>query len=202
MGRMERCCAQLQDESGSDLHLAAGQTPRMRRKGSLDAIEGQAPLDRRRRCARCCARSPATSSGPATSTQSDLDFAYGIPGVARFRANYFVQENGAGAVFRIIPEEIQTLEELALPPAIRELRAPRPRAGAGDGADRLGQVDLAGRGHQRDQRALRQAHRHDRGPDRVRAPEQEVGVLAARGRRARRRASGRRCAPRCARTPT
>jgi twitching motility protein PilT len=91
----------------------------MRRKGSLDAIEGQPPLPDA--VLRGLLRE-ITSDEQWTSydQQSDLDFAYGIPGVARFRANYFVQENGAGAVFRIIPEEIQTLEELALPPAIRE----------------------------------------------------------------------------------
>ena len=42
----------------------------------------------------------------------DLDFAYGFEGVARFRANFLRQENGAAAVFRIIPEKIVTLEEL------------------------------------------------------------------------------------------
>jgi len=54
-------------------------------------------------------------------SSGDLDFAYGLPGVARFRANYLVQQNGAGAVFRIIPEQILTVEQLALPPAITKL---------------------------------------------------------------------------------
>jgi twitching motility protein PilT len=44
-----------------------------------------------------------------------------LEGVARFRANYFMQENGAGAVFRIIPEDIASLEQLKLPPAIGNL---------------------------------------------------------------------------------
>ena len=52
---------------------------------------------------------------------SDVDFAYGLEGVARFRANYFAQENGAAAVFRVIPERIVPLEELKLPPAIEKL---------------------------------------------------------------------------------
>ena len=58
----------------------------------------------------------------------DLDFAYGFEGVARFRANYLRQENGAGAVFRIIPEEIVPLEKLNLPQGDREPRPPRSRA--------------------------------------------------------------------------
>jgi twitching motility protein PilT len=118
MARMEALLRQLQDERGSDLHLAAGQPPRMRRKGSLAPIEGEPALTDT--ALRTLLRE-ITNDDQWTSyeAESDLDFAYGIPGVARFRANYFVQENGAGAVFRIIPEEIQTLEDLALPAAIR-----------------------------------------------------------------------------------
>jgi twitching motility protein PilT len=51
----------------------------------------------------------------------DLDFAYGLEGIARFRANYFVQNEGAAAVFRIIPEEIVPAEDLGLPDAIAKL---------------------------------------------------------------------------------
>jgi twitching motility protein PilT len=50
--------------------------------------------------------------------RSDLDFAYEIPGVARFRVNFLRQRNGVGAVFRIIPMRFRTLEELGLPPVI------------------------------------------------------------------------------------
>jgi twitching motility protein PilT len=51
----------------------------------------------------------------------DVDFAYGLDGVGRFRANYFEQEHGAGAVFRLIPEQIVPLESLALPAVIAKL---------------------------------------------------------------------------------
>jgi twitching motility protein PilT len=119
MGRMEAMLRQLQDERGSDLHLAAGQPPRMRRKGSLDPIEGEPPLgDAALR--KLLGEITNDAQWSSYEQQGDLDFAYGIPGVARFRANYFEQENGAAAVFRIIPEEIQTLEDLALPTAIGE----------------------------------------------------------------------------------
>ena len=118
MGRMEALLRQLQDERGSDLHLAAGQPPRMRRKGSLAPIDGEDALtDAALR--NLLHEITNDEQWNSYEKQNDLDFAYGIPGVARFRANYFVQENGAGAVFRIIPEEIQTLEDLALPTAIR-----------------------------------------------------------------------------------
>ena len=116
MGRMEDLLRQLKDDAGSDLHLAAGQPPRMRKKGSLVAIS-DAPLTDA--ALRALLRELASDEQwTSFEEQRDLDFAYGIPGVARFRANYFVQENGAGAVFRIIPEEIQTLADLKLPEAI------------------------------------------------------------------------------------
>jgi twitching motility protein PilT len=51
----------------------------------------------------------------------DLDFAYEIPGVARFRGNVFTAHRGIGAVFRIIPNKIRSFEELNLPPVVREL---------------------------------------------------------------------------------
>jgi twitching motility protein PilT len=53
--------------------------------------------------------------------KQDFDFAYGLDGVARFRANFFVQERGAGAVLRMIPEAIVPLEDLRLPKAIEGL---------------------------------------------------------------------------------
>ena len=119
MGRMEDLLRQLREDKGSDLHLAAGQPPRMRKKGSLEAITN-APLTDA--ALRALLREITSAEQWASyEAQNDLDFAYGLPGVARFRANYFVQENGAGAVFRVIPEEIQTLADLQLPEAIGRL---------------------------------------------------------------------------------
>jgi twitching motility protein PilT len=110
----------LSEEGGSDLHLAAGQPPRMRRKGALEPIAGTQPLDDAG--VRALLREVASDEQwAAFGAQRDLDFAYGLPGVARFRANYFEQGQGAAAVFRLIPEQIQTLAELGLPEAIRSL---------------------------------------------------------------------------------
>jgi len=117
MGRMVELLRKLREDSGSDLHLAAGQPPRMRRKGALEPISGWPVLDDD--AVRMLLREVVDEDPwDAYDEKRDLDFAYGLPGVARFRANFFVQENGAGAVFRIIPEEIQTLEDLGLPKAI------------------------------------------------------------------------------------
>jgi twitching motility protein PilT len=110
----------LKENDGSDLHLAAGLEPRIRAKGMIRAIEGQGVLaDETLRGLLAEIASPrAWDEYEATN---DLDFAYAIEGVARFRANYFVQNQGAAAVFRIIPEEIVSLEKLDLADAIAGL---------------------------------------------------------------------------------
>ena len=119
MGRLEAMLTSLREKDGSDLHITAGQPPRMRRKGSLTPLDGEAVLDDA--AVQALLREIATpEQWQSYQQEHDLDFAYGIPGVARFRANYFAQEHGAGAVFRIIPEEILTLEQLALPQSIHQ----------------------------------------------------------------------------------
>ena len=119
MGRLETMLTSLREKDGSDLHITAGQPPRMRRKGSLTPLDGEAVLDDA--AVQALLREITTpEQWHSYQQEHDLDFAYGIPGVARFRANYFAQEHGAGAVFRIIPEEILTLEQLALPQSIHK----------------------------------------------------------------------------------
>ena len=120
MAQLDEMLVYLKDNDGSDLHLAAGLEPRIRAKGKIRAIEGKAPLaDGELRTLLQELASPKHWNEYATT--NDVDFAYGLDGVARFRANYFVQENGAGAVFRIIPEEIIALDDLNLPQSIRGL---------------------------------------------------------------------------------
>ena len=120
MAAIDALLVALKERKGSDLHLAAGITPRLRVKGNLDPIEGKGPLDDA--ALRALLREIVSAEQWAEyEAGGDLDFAYGLPGVARFRANYLVQQNGAGAVFRIIPEQILTVDELGLPPAITKL---------------------------------------------------------------------------------
>jgi twitching motility protein PilT len=120
MAALDTLLIALKERKGSDLHLAAGSPPRMRAKGSLDVIEGQAAQgDAELRA--LMQELTAPEQWADYEACGDLDFAYGLPGVARFRANYLVQENGAAAVFRIIPEEILTVEQLGLPEPITKL---------------------------------------------------------------------------------
>jgi twitching motility protein PilT len=120
VARLDTLLTYLKDHDCSDLHLAAGLEPRVRVKGKLRVVEGEGVLvdaDLRQMMQEIA--SPKHWAEFATT--NDVDFAYGIEGVARYRANYFVQENGAGAVFRIIPEEILSLEKLNLSKSIQDL---------------------------------------------------------------------------------
>ena len=120
MARIDELFRYLKDNKGSDLHIAAGVVPRIRASGSLQEIEGWPVLDH--------AGVESLLHEIANDHQwadyqacGDLDFAYSLPGVARFRCNFLRQENGAGAVFRIIPEKILTCEQLKMPEAIANL---------------------------------------------------------------------------------
>jgi twitching motility protein PilT len=110
----------LLDNKGSDLHLAAGLEPRIRIHGSLEPVAGWPVLAHEALCG-ILREIASEEQWQDYEGCGDLDFAYGMEGVARFRANYLRQENGAGAVFRIIPEEIVPLEKLNLPKAIESL---------------------------------------------------------------------------------
>jgi twitching motility protein PilT len=120
MARLDQMLRQLKETGGSDLHLSAGLVPRMRCRGHIEELTGESVLDD---------ASLRSMLGELTNetqwqefeTSFDLDFAYAIPGLARFRANYLVQENGAAAVFRIVPEKVLTVEDLGLSPAIAGL---------------------------------------------------------------------------------
>ena len=109
----------MQMRKGSDLHVIAGDPPRMRVHGDLITLDNQR-LD------------PEELKGELFSIMSEqsiqqfnqhdsADFAHAIPDVARFRVNVFRHLHGVGAVFRGIPSKALTLEELKMPKALHEL---------------------------------------------------------------------------------
>ncbi|MBM4779088.1 MAG: type IV pilus twitching motility protein PilT [Archangiaceae bacterium] len=117
MARLDQLFRHLKDQGGSDLHLAAGMQPHMRQHGAVKPIGGWPTFtdeSLRDHLKELATDKQWTHYGG----NLDLDFAYALPGVARFRANYFNQERGAAAVFRIIPEKIRTLEDLKAPAAL------------------------------------------------------------------------------------
>ncbi len=105
------------DQGASDLHLVSGQTPVLRVQGELERIEGQGVLEHEYLRELLYEIAPPQKIGQFEKT-GDLDFGYEIPGMARFRANYFHQKYGCAAVFRQIPSKVLTAEELGLPPIL------------------------------------------------------------------------------------
>jgi twitching motility protein PilT len=119
MARVDVFLRELKERGGSDLHLAAGRPPLLRLNGDLEAMR-PTPLaqDELREILREMAGEKDMKSFEAAG---DHDLAYSIPGLARFRCNLFRQDRGMGAVLRIIPEKILTLEQLKAPAALQQL---------------------------------------------------------------------------------
>jgi twitching motility protein PilT len=120
MARLDTLFRYLRDSKGSDLHLGAGLRPHVRRHGSLEPVPDWPALSDGE--LRAMLDEIANEKQRAEySDKRDLDFAYGLEEVARFRCNYFVDERGAAAVFRIIPEKIVPLADLNLPPSVSKV---------------------------------------------------------------------------------
>jgi len=109
----------MNEQEASDLHLMAGQQPVLRIHGELERVKYK-ELDNDGLMAMLYEIAPEEKVKVFEET-GDVDFAYEIPGLARYRANFFQQKYGVGAVFREIPTTILTCEELGLPPVIRRL---------------------------------------------------------------------------------
>ncbi len=109
----------------SDLHVTAGAPPMVRVRGRLTPLEGYpalTPTDTREIIYSIL----SNSQRQKLENNWQLDFAYSIPGQARFRVNAYFQRSAVGAAFRLIPFEVAPLESLGLPPAVAEF-ANRPR---------------------------------------------------------------------------
>ena len=118
MPKIDQFLELLLKHEGSDLHLSCGSEPVMRVHGHLQRVKFR----------------PLTAADLKTlfyeilteaqkeqyEATMDLDFAYEIPGAARFRGNFFNQHRGPAAVFRIIPSRVLTADELGLPEPIRK----------------------------------------------------------------------------------
>ncbi|MBF0571252.1 MAG: PilT/PilU family type 4a pilus ATPase [Candidatus Omnitrophica bacterium] len=107
----------LINKKGSDLHLEEGQKPKIRINGQL-VETGDETLTRERMTALLSPLTPK-EDWQKFEAQGDLDFAYALDGQARFRANYFRHFFGLGAVFRLIPSQIRSIEDLDLPAHIK-----------------------------------------------------------------------------------
>lgn len=111
----------MHDQGASDLHLIAGQQPALRIRGDIERIK----YDVLTSDALKVLLYEITSEYKIKIFEEtgDVDFAYEVSGLARYRVNYFRQKNGIGAVFREIPDKISTCSELGLPSVISKLAA-------------------------------------------------------------------------------
>ncbi|MEM1008504.1 MAG: type IV pilus twitching motility protein PilT, partial [Myxococcota bacterium] len=107
-------------ERSSDLHISSGERPMIRVDGGLKRIDKIPPLDGTQVAQLLSPILPPRNLQEFTETL-DTDFAYELPGTGRFRANIFMDRIGIGAVFRLIPSEIITAEQLKLPACLRDL---------------------------------------------------------------------------------
>ena len=111
----------LATTGGSDLHLKVPSPPLIRRDGSLVAVDGAPPLTNDDTEAAVRALLSDEKKLAEWHETGEVDFAYSIPAVARFRVSAFRQRGAASLVIRVIPVDIRTMDELALPWAIKEL---------------------------------------------------------------------------------
>jgi twitching motility protein PilT len=119
MAKIDAFFKLMNEQGASDLHLVAGQPPMLRITGDIERIKYKV-LDDDDLRSMLYEITPEEKVKVFEET-GDVDFGYEIPGLARYRANYFMQKNGIGAVFREIPSDILTAEQLGLPAVVSKL---------------------------------------------------------------------------------
>ncbi|MBH24788.1 MAG: type IV pili twitching motility protein PilT [Myxococcales bacterium] len=107
------------DRGSSDFHFHVGSSPTFRQSGDMTPMRYR-PI-RQRDWARFVRPICPPGLWERWEATGDVDFAYEIEGLARFRVNLFRQHSGGGAVFRVIPSKILSLEELGMPPQLVKL---------------------------------------------------------------------------------
>ena len=119
MPRIDSFLRMVAEQKASDLHFHAGVMPMIRHDGDLVELPFR-PLasDETRRFLN---EIMTPDQRTRFEEEGELDFAYDLVGVARFRVNLMVQSRGPGAVFRIIPSSTPTLDELDMPQAVKKL---------------------------------------------------------------------------------
>ncbi len=115
--RIDRFLKLMKDRGASDLHFSVGRPPIFRLSGRIDPVRYRVLTD-------ADYEDLLKPTAPPHLWKEfmetgDADYAYAVDGLARFRVNLFEQERGHGAVLRIIPAKIMTLDQLGMPPSVR-----------------------------------------------------------------------------------
>jgi twitching motility protein PilT len=116
---IKRILKEMISRGASDLHLKVASPPVFRINGTLVFGDYEAPTVQD--MAAVCQQILAPNQRELFEATKEIDFAFGVPGVARFRANFYVQRGSVAMVFRHVPVEIHTPDDLHLPPVVKEL---------------------------------------------------------------------------------
>jgi len=119
MAKIDAFFKLMHDQKASDLHLVSGSQPILRIDGELERIKYKVlENDELKKMLYEIAPEHKVKEFEETG---DVDFGYEIPGLARYRSNFFQQKYGIAAVFREIPSDIVTADKLGLPPVVAKL---------------------------------------------------------------------------------
>ena len=118
MALLDQFLRVIVEQGGSDLHIGEGQPPKLRRHGDVAAIREKALT--RDETMSMLREVCGERNWKIFDERGDLDFAYEMDTASRFRCNYLKQTHGYGAVFRLIPTKIATLEQLGIPVVAKE----------------------------------------------------------------------------------
>lgn len=117
MARLDTFLRVAADQRASDLHFHAGKPPTVRHNGELIPLPFRVLTEEETR--RFLMEFLSAPQKDKLEREQELDFAYELEGVGRFRVNVFTQTAGLSAVFRIIPEDVPSYDDLELPPVLK-----------------------------------------------------------------------------------
>ena len=116
---------QMVARKASDLHISVASPPAIRVRGEVERLDDYDPLTDED-TQQLLYRILSSEQQKQLEIKRQLDFSHSVPGLARFRVNVYFQKETVGAAFRMIPDELKTLEELGIPPTLHQL-AEKPR---------------------------------------------------------------------------
>jgi twitching motility protein PilT len=118
MARIDSFFKLMGEQKASDLHLSTNNPPMLRINGELVRVDY--PLLQNDELKAMVYEIAPEGKIKIFEETSDIDFGYEVPGMARYRANFFQQKYGISAVFRLIPSNVLTVEDLGLPPVLKK----------------------------------------------------------------------------------
>ena len=119
MQKIDRFLRLMNDRGASDFHLTVGRPPMVRASGTMETIRYRMITEKD--FAELLEPVTPPALWKSFLASGDIDYSYEIAGLARYRVNLFRQQRGSGAVFRVIPTKIMTIDQLGLPDQVRRI---------------------------------------------------------------------------------